>query len=1057
MRTLAPAPLLLLACTGGSVRKIAVEPSDATCVVEQEPIAPTLPWSDVDALCADPNRGQPWNQVLPPADPAGNDAYALQLQTFVRDGLYKQQPYSWLHDADWRLTGPYEGCTCPPGSPSDCKAGSSRGPHPAVRIYYSPEIIDWLCTWRRTSTQAPDAADIPDGAMIIKEMLSPDKVKLAREPGTDRLWIAPPDGQGADWYDSNFTSWTIMVKAANGAADGWYWAGLERSSTGNPPIQDRCAFTTTPYPGSDGPVTAPPGCEWYPTYWQYTVNDAQYPNYQFGNYCTYCHASAVGEQTFASLTNVLGQEIRYEWTPPKVSAPAAQTSSAAASSPNSCPNNPFPRPNAQADPTFAATFPQLDPSYEAVWATRLPSHTWDHQASLLGTAGAVPDHSQFLTSDQCESCHEGGGSGQLDLPYMVVEDGETQIDLSPWAEWSVSPMGLAGRDPIFHSQLELERNIASGQRGLSPIKDCIDNTCLHCHGAPGARQYNIDTKGQGPGGDPCKDFLPPADQRAATDYDGKLFTQDRVLAWRDEDGAFAAYGGLARDGINCTICHHISDEDLDDQNLPKTFTGNFRTGPPDRVYGPFPNDASKEEVLTKPMDHALGVIPEHGAQTQGSQLCGTCHVVYLPVFDQQGALAGTAYEQTTYLEWLLSDFGGEGGKSCQDCHMPGSYGGSALSTGIANVQGTRYPEADYLLPASDVDNPTRPYNRHQLYGLNAFLNSFVAQFPLLVGVRQQDYMNPYVAAPLLTGLEGVLQIARTQTATVTLGALGWQGDTLQVPVTVQNIAGHTLPSGVGFRRLFIEVLVLDDKGTALWASGRTNAAGAILDGITDNPLPTESFRGGAGGLPFQPHYQTITSGAQVQIYEELTQDAGEAFTTSFLHRYWLIKDNRLRPRGWNPARVAPQGHAEEYGKATEPGHGPEQHWWPEPSKHTTYKNPSFPAMNGYTDTKGDADYTLSSDAGLSGADSLVYAIALPGAARSAARSVRVTLYSQSAPPSFLAERFDAAAKPGAEARAATQLYYIAGHLNTAATASDGAPYLEGWRLRVGEAASAALP
>ncbi len=75
-------------------------------------------------------------------------------------------------------------------------------------------------------------------------------------------------------------------------------------------------------------------------------------------------------------------------------------------------------------------------------------------------------------------------------------------------------MGLAGRDPIFHAQLELERNIASNQRELAPLKDCIDNTCLHCHGAPGARQYNVDTAGQGPG-DLCKTFLPPKEERRA--------------------------------------------------------------------------------------------------------------------------------------------------------------------------------------------------------------------------------------------------------------------------------------------------------------------------------------------------------------------------------------------------------------------------------------------------------------------------------------------------------------------------------------------------------------
>ena len=62
------------------------------------------------------------------------------------------------------------------------------------------------------------------------------------------------------------------------------------------------------------------------------------------------------------------------------------------------------------------------------------------------------------------------------------------------------------------------------------------------------------------------------------------------------------------------MCHHIADKDLDQKNLPRTFTGNFRVGPADRIYGPFPNTASADEVRTKPMVNALGATPELGTQ-----------------------------------------------------------------------------------------------------------------------------------------------------------------------------------------------------------------------------------------------------------------------------------------------------------------------------------------------------------------------------------------------------------------------------------------------------------
>lgn len=1058
------------------------DPSAPTCVSPQTP-PPPLPWQDVEQFCRQAGRGRPWPGAVPPPPAVfarRSERYAQSVQAFLRSLAYRGQPYLWQRDANWRLTGPYEGCPCPDSS-APC-AGVNQGPHPAVRIYYSPEVIDWMCKYRKGPDQLPGAAELPDGAMIVKEMLNPDKMKLALVPGTDRLWIAPIPGKPADYYDQIFDSWTVMIKSAQGAADGWYWAYFGRTGTGNPPLWDKSAFTAKPYPGSDGkPVTAPPGPEWCPTFWQYSVANVQFPNYEFGNYCTYCHSSAQGQSTFASLNNVVGQEIRYAWHPTTqtlIDFDDHDRAVPALPGKDSC--APFPDPRRLGDPLpgFRQAFPRLDPPYARVWNSRLPAQTYDHAVSRLKVPGALPAHSQYVTSDQCQGCHEAGGSGQLDLPYMVARSGARQVDLSPWAEWNASPMGLAGRDPIFHAQLELERNLARKQPGLAAKRNCLDNTCLHCHGAAGARQYNLDTAGHGPAGDPCAAFLPPKAERAAADYDGALFTQERLFAWRGEDPAHAQYGGLARDGITCAICHHIADRDLDPKNLSKTFTGNFRVGPPDKIFGPFPAAGSHEAVLVKPMEDALAITPEYGAQIARSEMCGTCHTVFLPVFDERGKLAATAYEQTTYLEWLLSSFstapggagsvggvggagsvGAKGGQSCQDCHMPHTFEGRPIETGIANVQDHRYPEADFILPAAEVDVPGRPYNRHQLYGLNAFLNAFFQQFPLLLGYRQQDFMNPFVDAPLLAGRESVLEVARRQTAEVRLDRLTAHGADLEAAVTVTNLAGHHLPSGVGFRRLFVEFLVLDANGQPLWASGRTNEIGQLLEGTGDRPLPTESWQPGVDGLPIQPHHQRITHPGQVQIYEEITQDSAKRFTSSFVHRYWEIKDNRLRPSGFTPERVPPGPQREEYAEATRPGHGPHRHWWPKPAHFEPYVNPRSPALARYTDTEGDPDYDLRAHgaAGLPGTDSLVYRIHLAPADRARAKTVRVTLYSQSIPPHYLEERFRQAAQPGAERQAAERLHYMAGHLDTSAPAGDGKPYLAGYKLRVGESAERPVP
>jgi hypothetical protein len=286
--------------------------------------------------------------------------------------------------------------------------------------------------------------------------------------------------------------------------------------------------------------------------------------------------------------------------------------------------------------------------------------------------------------------------------------------------------------------------------------------------------------------------------------------------------------------------------------------------------------------------------------------------------------------QTTYLEWLLSAFSAidvPGGypsaatKSCQDCHMPGAYAKQPLTTGIANIQDTRYPAVDFLRPAAEVDIPERPYSRHLLQGLNAFLNAYVQQFPLLLGYRQQDFMNPNVQAPLITARDAALEVARSETAALAVEGVRSTPDGVEATITLQNLAGHDLPSGVGFRRLFIEFLVLDAQGDALWASGRTNAIGVLLQGTGESALATEFWNAGADGLPFQPHHQVVASESEAQIYEEAVQDASLDFTSSFVHRYWTLKDNRLRPSGWNPARVRDAKQREEYADATRPGRG----------------------------------------------------------------------------------------------------------------------------------------
>ena len=88
-----------------------------------------------------------------------------------------------------------------------------------------------------------------------------------------------------------------------------------------------------------------------------------------------------------------------------------------------------------------------------------------------------------------------------------------------------------------------------------------------------------------------------------------------------------------------------------------------------------------------------------------------------------------------------------------------------------------------------------------------------------------------------------------------------------------------------------------------------------------------------------------------------------------------------------------------------------------------------------------------------------YRIRLSPELRASAKKIKVTLYYQSAPPHFLKARFARAAKKGAESRAATQIDYMAGHLNTGANRQvpGERPYLEGYKVQVATPVSQGLP
>ena len=940
-----------------------------------------------------------------PADlPRPSDMSVEDFEHEMYDFLQtrKYQDLGWAVDKGVRDTGPYI-------------KKRSYGTHPAVRVYYSPEIIAWLLN-KRVGT-------IPDGAMMIKEQYE--------EPA------ARHHGKSEAELRASLKSWTVMVKDSEGSHDGWFWSN--------------------PYPSGDDRTPKVVDNHEYPFY---------HPESGFGHYCVRCHAATQSpniespsdrnnEFTFASLRNIEGFpgeplifRVDDSWREEEHEAQVAEAEVDPAieeqiesnlaevsieedvQSHPKCTGTGTPEQcELELNESFLKIFDQIPPQ-DKQDVLHIPPVT--HDWVVKGAKGKQ----DLVTSNQCMSCHAG-----LVAPYgpsMFVGYKKDEIDyydpgwhISPYGEWRWTPMGLAGRDPVFFSQLESEIEMLKAEFPNDPAKaelisKTLMDTCLRCHGAMGKHQFDLDKA--------------KADDKFSIEHMYMTATKDQHIGHGD-----AKYGALGRDGISCMICHRsVPKEQPEDDERPylqffleSSVTGNFKLGPPEEIYGPFKDD----EISPYVMEHSMAIKPKHNEYIQSSRMCGTCHTVNLPVVDHpfgdekpdadQQVLVNAQnvplfkkfhqhVEQATYLEWLNSEFENEfntdnpKAKSCQDCHMSSDLHDDEnnihldkISTRIAAVQDSTYPDAENLTSHKNLDIRYREegYKRHNFVGLNVFLIELFRQFDEVLGVRKNDFMTGS-SKDIEHAIKNFKRQARNEVVDLTMNTKV-DGNNLTAVLDIQNKVGHRFPSGVGFRRAFIEMLVVEkqDDGSEkiVWSSGRTDKNGLLI-GPDGERLKTEFFERETAHGPqcYQPHHQIITDQDQVQVYETLLHTYNREFTTSFIHGCYTVKDNRLLPKGWSA-----EG--------------------PDPALTGAYLQATHPCA----DTKDDPRYTDGS-----GSDQVTYKIDLPEDVNKDRVVVRASMYYQSIPPYFLKSLFDHAPN----GKATRRLHYMISNAKVEGTE------IEDWKL-----------
>lgn len=436
----------------------------------------------------------------------------------------------------------------------------------------------------------------------------------------------------------------------------------------------------------------------------------------------------------------------------------------------------------------------------------------------------------FVGSSRCAVCHE------------LLTDRKGQ-DMSISGHWRSTMMANAAKDPLWQAKVssEVKRNPA--------LKKVIEVKCATCH-------------------------MPMAWTQAYKDGKEQLLLDGGFLSPKNDLHA------AAMDGVSCSICHQIQDENLGQK---KSFSGKFvidvsKEGTERQIFGPYKNPL--QEVMQK----GVGYTPEYGPHTNDSALCATCHTLFTPYVDAQGNVAGEFPEQVAYLEWQNSEYGvnsvqrydlGENpgtGKICQECHMPHSEEGGV------NLARWTPPKAE----------PKDHFSQHHFVGGNVFMLNIL-----------QDNINSLGLAASTEKLEDTKERTMHQlqhaTAQLSLAGLKHSGSELAAVLQVNNSVGHKFPTGIPTRRSWIHLTVTDGAGQMIFESGKPLADGRIEGNDADVDI-----------MRYEPHYDTITGPDQVQIYEGVMRNTDNEITYTLLRAAKFAKDNRLLPRGFNKSAAPPE-------------------------------------------------------------------------------------------------------------------------------------------------------
>jgi len=403
--------------------------------------------------------------------------------------------------------------------------------------------------------------------------------------------------------------------------------------------------------------------------------------------------------------------------------------------------------------------------------------------TIPGTQPGTISTSVIMDSNNCRACHSG----------TSVKD--------PYATWSGSLMGQAGRDPLFFAQMSLANQDVSN----------VGSYCLRCH-VPAAQVSGHTTDASG---------------ESLDAYD--------------------------MDGVACHLCHSMVDPLQPVSERSQVDAAVLAALGPlaPQQYGNamFVLDPGGLRRGPRPGTTALHPAVQSSFFRSGN-MCGTCHEVgnVATIKQADGTYKYNAINtapgdtdpahqfplERTYSEWRLSAFnnggvnmggrfGGIGAtvvSSCQDCHMPRVAGRNCIV------------------------GPDRPdMAAHDFAGAGAQVLDLIAAYTVGDGAVDQ--------AAIARGRSKAVDMLQ-RAASIEASQ---EGGRLVVRVT--NESGHKLPTGhIEGRRVWVNVRFVDAEGGTVAERGGYDLMTATLDTesttVFEMHVGIDGYSSSITGLPVGP-------------------------------------------------------------------------------------------------------------------------------------------------------------------------------------------------------------